>query len=311
MNLDNVNTEPFVGYHLFHEQINITIKILSASLNNTMTHANKFDDGRELGRLIAKTDQAWNMPPVWSFSEFSEEQVYGFVSELGVVSAFSALDDFFIGVEAEITRWNSKLRDDQKIIPLKDDEYENSDEKVINFYTRFKWELDSIDKFLPVLKYFRLARNCIAHRNSKASPALCEYSQSEELKSSFNNYFSNKTNSSLPIFETDERVILDPKLAIFSSHLLRSICKEVNQRLICFLGESGILNMATYHGFFKEKTVKTDAYRTPEAILNFILTDRYRVIVNDNKEAIKLAKELKLWNKCQGAFDKSVKVISA
>ena len=311
MNLDNVNTEPFVGYHLFHEQINITIKILSASLNNTMSHAKKFDDGRELGRLIANTDKAWNTPPIWSFSEFSEEQVYGFVSELGVVSAFSALDDFFIGVEAEITRWDSKLKEGQKIILLKDDEYENTDERVINFYTRFKWDLGSVDKFLPVLKYFRLARNCIAHRNSKASPALCEYSDSEELKSSFNKYFRNSTNSSLPIFESDERVILDPKLAIFSSHILRSICSDVNQRLICFLGENGILNMAVHHGFLKDKTVRTDAYRTPEAVLNFILTDRYRVIVNDNREAIKLAKELRLWRKCKDAFDKSVIVVSA
>ncbi|TVO80652.1 hypothetical protein [Shewanella algae] len=301
MNIENVNTEPFVGYHLFHEHINITIKILTASLNNTITHVNNSSSDKELGNLIARTDPAWNLPPIWSFAGMSEDQVYGFVSELGLVSAFSALDDFFDGVEAEIERWNSKLPTADKMLPV--DSYDKADEKVITIYRKYGWKTNGIDKYLPVLKYFRLARNCIAHRNSKASPALCDYSISNDLEENFSKNFKNKTISSLPKFERDEKVIINPKLAIFASHILRCICKDVNRVLLSYLGEDGVLNMAAQHGFLRERPVETEAYRTPEAIFNFILTDRYRVILKNDTEAISRASNLGIWKQCLRQFE--------
>jgi len=301
MNIESVNTEPFVGYHLFHEHINVTIKILTASLNNTIAHITNSKDDKELGNLIARTDSAWNLPPIWSFSGMPEQQVYGFVSELGLVSAFSALDDFFDGVEAEIERWNSKLEETKKMIPA--DCYDKADEKVLTIYRKYDWDTNKIDKYFPILKYFRLARNCIAHRNSKASPALTEYSGSTELDTEFSKNFKNKTISTLPIFERDEKVVIDPKLAIFLSHILRCICKDVNEILLSFLGEDGVLNMAAQHGFLREKPVETDAYRTPEAIFNFILTDRYRVILKDDREAISRASDLGIWKPCLNQFE--------
>lgn len=301
MNIENVNTEPFVGYHLFHEHINVTIKILTASLNNTIAHVTSSEDDKELGNLIAKTDPAWNLPPIWSFSGMSEEQVYGFVSELGLVSAFSALDDFFDGVEAEIERWNSKIVEVERMKPA--DCYDKADEKVLTIYKKYGWDTNRIDKYIPVLKYFRFARNCIAHRNSKASPALTEYSGSSELDKEFSRNFKNKTISALPIFQRDEKVVIDPKLAIFASHILRCICKDVNQILLDFLGEDGVLNMAAQHGFLRVKPVETDAYRTPEAIFNFILTDRYRVMLKDDREAINRASSLGIWKPCLNQFE--------
>lgn len=309
MNIENVNTEPFVGYHLFHEHINVTIKILTASLNNTIAHVNNSTDEKELGNLISKTDPAWNLPPIWSFSGMSKEQVYGFVSELGLVSSFSALDDFFDGVEAEIERWNSKLAETKRMIPA--DCYDKADEKVLTIYRKYDWDTKEIDNYLPILKYFRLARNCIAHRNSKASPALTEYSGSAELDKEFSNNFKNKTISTLPIFQRDGKVILDPKLAIFASHILRCICKEVNKILLSFLGEDGVLNMAAQHGFLREKPVETEAYRTPEAIFNFILTDRYRVALNDDREAISRARSLGIWKPCLKQFEALGRKVSA
>lgn len=301
MNFDNVNTEPFVGYHQFHEHINITIKILTSSLRNTISHVNTFNDNKELGRLIAGTDPAWNTPPVWSFDGLTNEQVYGFVSELGIVSVFSARDDFVEGVEAEITRWNSMLPDSTKLISVED--YENDDEKLVTLYNKYNWPKNRIEKYLPLVKYFRLSRNCIAHRNLKASQALSEYSESQELKNAFVKDFKNDTISTLPEFKANEKMVFDPKLSLFTSHLLRCIAQDVNKHLLLFLGGDGVLNMAATHSFFKEKPIRTEAYRTPEAIYNFILSGRYRVLLENDFEAISRASKLGLWKKCLDQYE--------
>ncbi|EOX4464591.1 hypothetical protein L4D16_00055 [Vibrio alginolyticus] len=306
MNLDYVNSEPYRGYHQFHEKMNTTIKIMTASLHHTMNHVNEIGDDKELGRMIAASDKAWINPPIWSFEGLSESEVYNFVSELGIVSAFSALDDFFDGVEAEIERWNKKLPERERTLPLK--KYDKAEEKVENIYVKYDWSVKLIEKYLPVLKYFRLARNCIAHRNSKVSPALACYSSSDELKQHFEKIFKNKTITCLPEFEENQKVVFDPKLSIFCSHILREIAKAVNAILLSILGVRGIFNMAIYHGFIRDKPVKTDAYRTPEAVLNFILTDRYKLILSNDLEAVAQAKKQGLWKICIEEFDKKRQV---
>ncbi|MEI7283530.1 hypothetical protein [Pectobacterium carotovorum] len=305
MNLENVNTEPFVNLHLFHEHINITIKILTASLHNTFEIVSSSNDEKELGKLIAKTDPAWNTPPIWSFSGISKAQIYGYVSEFGVIGAFSALDDFFEGVESEINRWNEKLDEEKKMVPI--DGYDKFDEKVLNFYSKYNWKTIEIDKYIPLLKYFRLVRNCIAHRNCKPSSALIDYSTSDFLDSTFSDNFKNNTIAILPKFKKEEKVVIDPKLAIFSSHILRCISEDVNNKLIQFLGQDGVVNMAAHHGFLKEQPVITDAYKSAEAIFNFILTDRYRVILDNNREASVKAKNIGVWRRCLAQFEASTR----
>lgn len=305
MNINHVNTEPFVNFHLFHEHINITIKILTASLHNTFEIVSSSNDNKELGKLIIKTDAAWNMPPIWSFSGMTKEQIYGYVSEFGVIGAFSAFDDFFEGIESEISRWNEKIDENKRLVPV--DDCNRFDEKVLNFYSKYNWKTNEIEKYIPLLKYFRLVRNCIAHRDGKSSSALSDYSRSNLLDSVFHENFRNKTITTLPKFKKEEKIIIDPKLAIFSSHILRYISKDVNNNLIQFLGEDGIVNMASYHAFFKEQPVLTDAYKTAEAIFNFILTDRYRVILDNNKEASKKARTIGVWKRCLIQFETSTR----
>jgi len=296
MEIENAYTEPFVGYHYFHKQINIAIKIVTASLIQTMSHVSKSANNKELGDLISNADPAWRNPPVWSFSDVSESDIYSFVGELGVVSAFSALDDFFDGVDGEISRCNATIHTSKKLEPSIN--LESSEEKVLAIYNKYSWKTEKVDRFIPVLKYFRLVRNCIAHRSSKASPALVNYSSSSELVGNFSEYFESKTIAELPRFCPHGIVKIEPKLAIFCSHILREITKSVNGELLAFLGIDGVLYMAAYHGFLKEKPVQTDAYKTPEAVLNFILVDRLNVALSNNTEAISRAAKLGFWKKC-------------
>jgi hypothetical protein len=302
LNINDARTEPYIGYFEFHEHINITIKIMSASLFHTLDYLNNSSDDRELGNLIRNADQSWNSPPIWSIKNtFSEKEVYGFASELGLISSFSALDDFIESVEGEISRWNSKLAEEKQLIPSND--YETTDEKIITLFNKYSWSILSIQDYLPLIKYFRLSRNCYVHRRGKASSALCEYSISQELKDSVDKYMKNGVIKNLPVFEKNEKIIFDPKTIFFCSYMFKKITDFVNLNLLGFLGQEGVVNMAANHAFFKDKAIKTSAYRSPEAVLNSIIFTRYRVKLEDDQEVIKIAKKLRIWKNIRSEFE--------
>ena len=53
-----------------------------------------------------------------------------------------------------------------------------------------------------------------------------------------------------------------------------------------------------------EKPVRTDAYKTPEAVLNLALTERYRVPVEDRLIPTSVMKKVGLWKDFIDAFDR-------
>lgn len=58
---------------------------------------------------------------------------------------------------------------------------------------------------LPLLRYFRLARNCIAHRSSRASPALSDHSQDDGLQKAAKPLLD-RNSKELPRFEVNGEV---------------------------------------------------------------------------------------------------------
>ena len=300
MNIDSANIEPYRRYHDFHENINITIKVISASVFNLINHLSASDE-KELGRLIEQTDKSWTLPPIWSLEGKISEEYFGIVSDLGILSIFSALDDFINGVEAEISRWNANPYCKKQLLIV--DKYEIQDEKIRNLFSKYGWDIGEIEEESRIIKYFQLCRNCMAHRSSKASEALMEFSLSEELKDSFEK-FKNETINLLPTFEVGQKIFIDPKTAIFCSHLVREATKIVNQKVISYLGIEGIVNMAVFHFIFKDVPVNITACKTPEAVINLILSERYRVYLENGTEAIQILKSIDKWIPCIKMFQK-------
>ncbi|MEB8434550.1 hypothetical protein OO007_20090 [Cocleimonas sp. KMM 6892] len=317
MDISNANTEPFLGYHLFHENINVNIKILSASLHSTIKTIDQSKDPDKLGKLITEADASWNNPPIKSFGEITTEQILSSVSNFGIIASYSAFDDFLNGIEAEIARYKSFSDEETNIDITKsaNEKTKDEDEKIINIYERNNWDTKNIKNYLPTLKYFRLIRNCMAHRDSKSSEKLAICSKSEELMSSFNKHIKNKTINVLPSFSINDEIIIDPKLSIFYSHLLREVASDINSKTVSILGVNGLLNMAFYHLFKEHKSVSTNAYRRPQTVWNTILHGRYRMRLKDDTEAIQKAKNIKilvkngneetdLWKECIKQFEK-------
>lgn len=292
MDFSNANTEPYRQFHDFHENLNSNIKILATSLTYLMKNVNDI----EFNKALKETDESWKFSPIYSIEKITDKEIKTNVSTLGIVSCFSAFDDLINGIESEISRWNTKLKIDKQLLPL--DKYLSSDEKIINFYNKYAWSTKNIDKLLIVLKYFRLIRDSIVHRNSRISNALSELSKSEVFNESYLKYFHKKNKDKFPEFDYDEVVLLEPRLVFVCSNLLRTIALDLNQKLIAHLGEDGLLNMIVHHVFNKHTTIDTPSYTKPEAVLNNILQNRYRIQMESNKEIILKLKELDLWKIC-------------
>ena len=62
--------------------------------------------------------------------------------------------------------------------------------------------------------------------------------------------------------------------------------------------------MAAFHAFFKDIVIKSRAYKTPEAVINLILSERYRVNLENGFEAIQILRKLGTWISCIKEFEK-------
>ena len=295
MDISKAITEPYLNYHIFHENLNTRVKIMTGALCHTLNFLSEPENENKMGDLIKAADSSWQFPPVFSLENHPETEIYNYVSELAIFSSFSAMDDFFTSIEAEIARWKAFNKIDlhkESII---------SDDKIEKFYGRYSWSTYSIEEYLPIFNYFQAIRNCIAHRNSKASNELVVLSKSESLISAVSKLFSK--GEPLPTFEANEQIYLNPKTTLLCSHINRLICKDINGRLLSEFGLEGLVHMACYHAFFKDTPQETQAVHQPETVLNSILYHRYKVVFEGQRAPTDTAKKLGLWPRCLKGFE--------
>lgn len=243
MKLDKANTEPFRRLHDFHVSLNDTLKILTACVRHTF--ATTRNGSHDLGTLITNADAAWKYPPMWKSADRFEDDVLARVCALGIVNVFSAADDFMDGVEAEISRWKHYSKKDWPIAEVDDDD------RFAAMAKRHGASYTSIERDLPVIKYFSLVRNCIAHRNGRASKALEAFSNSKPLADALAK-FERRPGEGVPSFKYNEEIRLLPTQAIFYSHVVREAGQAISKRVVDVFGEDGVLRMAVHHTFLAE-----------------------------------------------------------
>jgi hypothetical protein len=112
---------------------------------------------------------------------------------------------------------------------------------------------------------------------------------------------------SLPVPRVDDNLPLLPRHAILASDVCRRIAIDANQKLIDFLGPVGMAYMAAHHSMFAKIPIRTGARKTPEAILNTILCNRYRVRLQNDHEAVKILNQAGAWRKFRQRFNSSRK----
>jgi hypothetical protein len=298
INISSARLLPFQAFHSFHEQINVHIKVAHSANLLLVRHAGEPSSQDELADLIASSHPSWNAAPVRNLSIKLQRAQDAGVSAFAIVSVFSAFDDFLIGTEAEVSRGkgNQAATKSPKDEAKESDDDEEKIDRVFRLYGSMGWPVSGIANLQPLLRYFRLCRNCIAHRNGRASKALVTQSSDPALSSALAS-LQEGPERGIMAFKVNDPIHLPPTLAIMCSHILRLIAidaNDANDRLIETLGLDGVLKMAAHHAVRLNEELGGKARKRPEAILNAFLTQS-RVRMDSREESIVEMKRIGAW----------------
>lgn len=289
MDLSNAQLQAFRSLHYFHERLNIYVKVATAAVKYVAK--NTANGEVTLGELIKSSSSSWGSSPIHSLSEAVEAELLLSVASFGVVSAFSALDDFLTGIEADISRAEAA---GLSVVRLEACQSDGADDSVEKTYARYNWDRKGVENLLVLLRYFRLIRNCIAHRSSRCSEKLAEFSREESLKRELTPHLPSVM-ASLPIFETGGLVEFPSEFAITCSDVIRRVAADMNAKYIMLLGEKGFLVNVMNYAKKSDEFWDSGATRNVEAMLNQPLVVYYRVILSDRLDAVASMKKYGLW----------------
>jgi len=244
IDLTNAKLPPYQAFHDFHERLNIYIKVASASATLLVQRTGDISSTDELGKLIAVSHPSWKTPPVRGLTLNLQRDHEAGISSFALVAIFSAFDDFLGQIEGSFSAAG---------ITAKRIEESAEKERVFKLYEAYGWSKSDISSLETPINYFRLIRNCIAHRKGLASPALANLSIAsveEELDIFQESTRSEKTKlkhiekrQTLPPFSVNQQIILSPIAVILCSHILRQLTKDANSKLVEVLGSTGVMRL--------------------------------------------------------------------
>ncbi|MFY2056014.1 hypothetical protein ACOTCB_02165 [Achromobacter xylosoxidans] len=297
IDISSARLQPFQAFHAFHERINVHIKVANSAALLLVRHAGDPTLRDQLADLIVSSHPSWNAPPVRDLTVDVQRAQDSAISAFALMAVFSAFDDFLIRTEAEISRGlgagNSKRVEIDDSQSTEDDTEEEKVDRVFRLYEAMSWTTVRIAKLQPLLRYFRLCRNCIAHRNARASKALAEQSTDPEILVSLGT-LQEGPERSLMTFIVNEVIHIPPTLAIMSSHVLRLIAIDVNDKLVSTLGLDGILRSVAHHSVRLNDELGGKVRKRPEAIVNAFLT-KSRIRLGSRDESIAEMKRVGIW----------------
>jgi hypothetical protein len=167
---------------------------------------------------------------------------------------------------------------------------------------------DSSAQSLFVLRRSEVLRELLAligfgYRSSRASLALADHSEDQEFQASIKGLLD-RTTKSAPTYGHNDEIFVDPALAICCSDMIRTIAADCNRQYLNLLGIEGFL-LLVCQNLENPQRCSTSAYKSPEAVLNLALIERYRVGVSDKYEAPKEVQRLGLWKDFYKSFQRN------
>jgi hypothetical protein len=307
-----------IKYHRFHENFSHSIKANVIALVHLELMLKDGLTVQELKDKIYNTAELWGGMPRWKQPQkYLREARYDLACH-GVVRVFSAFDVFLSEFEGEISSWQdfSKKRYSKPAFTeisrkaSKPDDEKNEEEDVARCFRimeRFGWTLANEQLVKPLYRYYRLSRNCIAHRNAIVSPALAEASMDLTLQVAKSNWCRIMHEISEPpvkVLTAGKKMEFTHQDAIFCSSLSRGIALQVNKLAVDVMGLDGLVYFKTKKNVLNENT---DFPITPGSNLTSLLADQLRqnnhikgILAEDVKAALN---ELGLLQPSKDAFN--------
>jgi hypothetical protein len=301
MNTQGATTEPFYLFLRAHEDIAANIKLSYGALHALTQDENPTrPDKRNALTTLPTGGEPWGKSTYWRDVKRRIPLARRFISHMGLVLVASAFEDFVTNIISEYSRYSDFSG---KGATAKGPSAEDvGGDSLRTLYTSLQWDIKPIKYLLPLYDYLILVRNCIVHRSGRATQGLIEKAESKQLQQCIETWSSNRKAPQLPEVLKGHDIPLLPRHAILFGQVCHRAAVDINSRLSDFLGVEGTVYMAAYHGLLADDRVRIDARRSPEQIINLMLTERFHVPILDKYEVIGILKRLNKWKQCRDRY---------
>jgi hypothetical protein len=248
--------------------------------------------------------------PDWNDPASLIDEARGDIGRSGVLRAFSAFDLFLTRIEADLSGWNARSQslslEEEGDVQIDENEDNEDADRLSRFYRRIGESRAAIEFAWPIYRYFRLARDCIVHRQAIVSHALEELQNSSDLKTAIENWPAGVGGERLSVPTQSFEITLPftHKEAIIASTVLRLIGKHINALAVNRLGINGVVYLAARRALL-DRTLQIHDRNTGSALalVNWVLSDRYRVIDVNPSETRAILRELGIWEQCLRTYE--------
>jgi hypothetical protein len=289
VNLENANSEPFYRFHRFHEEFTRNIRIAFGALE-ALRESSRSDPAPTQKLVALPTGgEPWGAVTKWRNISAAISDSARFLSQIALVRVVSAFEDFLVNVEAEHERHLRRLDPEYQAPPQRE---MSETSRMDSVCRRLGGDVTPITPLLPIFRYFVAARNCVAHRSGRASEELISIAQEPEFQRALADYRTRR-GAKLPTFpdlDIHRDIRFLPRHSILASDVFYRAAQHINVLLLTSLGADGMVYMAAHHGLLSDDRVSSQAYRSPEHIVNYMLYSRYRVTDGEANESIALSK---------------------
>lgn len=308
VDIANANTEALLRYHRFHERLNRSIKVQIIGLRLL---ADSIEDGRPFRQIedsLSRNNEFIGSMPDWTNPMDLVRSARLDLGRAGVVRAFSAFDLFLDEITAAVNRW----RDFRELVPASHGSSKRKAadagdmDRVEKIYHALGAKRQDIEFLWPVYKYFRLARDCIVHRDGLATAALADQSISSDVNTAVARWV-NETGEQRPPdilrLSKGEEIEFSNLHAISSSSILRLIALDLNRQVLQHVGKLGLVYLSAYEAFFAQEPLLNELTgRTMLRALNNLLSNRYRAKRVTEVDTAGMLRKMGLTKRCSKAF---------
>lgn len=290
MNLQDAISEPFVKLIQFHNGFNRNIKSSVGALE--FWNATIKGIGSAALTTLPTGKEPWGAATYWKNPEAAVETTEAFITELGIVRAASAFEDYITGADAELNRGNPNPAPS------------NGNTSYDRLIDRLSMSETAIANFLRVVEFFIVARNCIVHRSARASRELVELSQSADFANALAGWpkRNGKWRVSIPVIEKGRHVAWQPRHAIMASDAFFKLAQAIDAALVANLQPQGMVRMAAHWCFFDDNPAPCAAKRNAQIMVRSQLADRYFVKALTEGDTVSFLKSVGKWDDCLKIF---------
>jgi hypothetical protein len=294
--------EGFVRFLDFKRAFNHQFKVGVAALMHVSRIVSGHGGTRIMQGLVSDTDEPWTQDFNWTHPSQDLQDALVNTTLLGIVQVHSAIDDFCDGLAADYVRWLDFAR---RTPAPNGGENELDAERLEITCVHFGWPTDEFAQWRPVLRYFRSARNCIAHRSGIASPNFVDASSAPELANALATWPKRGGGNppAPPQFELGQRISFLPRHAILALDASYRAADYLNRQFVKNVGTDGLSYLAAHHSLLHGR-VTTIRYRSAQSVVADALANRYHVRGVTAPGVIPVLKGLGVWKNCLKAFDR-------